>query len=73
MNIEEYKQSLKELIDSTNNEVLLKHWKRQLEFDVKRQDEVELSEEEWNLVKEGISAYENGETILLQDFIKKKS
>ena len=73
MSLNEYKESIKNLIDTTDNEVLLKHWKEQLEWDVKNQDEVTLSDEEWNLVEEGIADYEKGEVISLEEFISKRN
>ncbi|WP_207493380.1 hypothetical protein [Aridibaculum aurantiacum] len=71
MSADRYKQLLKQLIDSTDNEILLKHWKRQMEWDIQHQHEVELTEEEWNLVSEGISDYEKGDIISLKEFIEK--
>ncbi len=35
MSVGEYKEAIKSLIDSTNNETLLKHWKK-LEFSTGR-------------------------------------
>ena len=72
MTTQDYKQSIKELIDTTNNEALLKHWKKQLEHDIQRQDEIELSTEEWSLVEEGIADYKRGEVISLEEFISKR-
>jgi len=72
MSVNEYKEAIKSLIDSTNNEMLLKHWKKQLEWDVEHENEIELSSEEWSLVQEGITDYENGELISLQEFISKR-
>jgi len=72
MDLREYKESIKHLIDATNNETLLQHWKKQLEWDVEHQHEVQLSVEEWNLVQEGIADYENGEVITLEEFISKR-
>ncbi len=72
MKLNEYKRSIKHLVDSTNNELLLMHWKKQLEWDVEHQNELELSSEEWNLVQEGIAEYENGEVISLEEFIGKR-
>ncbi len=71
MSLNEYKESIKYLIDSTDNEILLKYWKRKLEWDVKHQNELALSDEEWNLVQEGMADYENGEVMSLEDFIGK--
>ncbi len=72
MKLSEYKQSIKELVDSTNNEMLLKHWQKQLAWDIEHQNEIELSSEEWYLVQEGIADYEDGEVISLEDFINKR-
>ena len=72
MSVTEYKEAIKSLIDSTNNEALLRHWKKQLESDVENQNEIELSSEEWSLVQEGIADYKNGEVISLEDFISKR-
>jgi hypothetical protein len=70
MSLNEYKESIKNLIDSIDNEVLLKHWKKQLEWDLQHQKEIGLSPEEWALAEEGIVDYENGDVISLDEFIK---
>ena len=72
MNLTRYKESIKTLIDSTNNETLLKHWKKQLEWDVEHQDELELSREELNLVREGLVNYNNGEVLSFEEYISKR-
>jgi hypothetical protein len=72
MGISEYKTSLKNLIDATNNEALLKHWKKQLEWDLEHEKEVVLTDEEWKLVQEGIADYEAGDTLTLEEFINKR-
>ena len=72
MSVNEYKEAIKSLIDSTNNEMLLKHWKKLLEWDVEHENEIELSSEEWSLVQEGVTDYENGELISLEEFISKR-
>lgn len=72
MNLTEYKETIKQLIDATNNETLLKHWKKQLEWDVKHQEETTLSYEEMLLVQEGITEYEKGEVISFEEFISKR-
>lgn len=72
MSLNDYKNSIKNIVDATNNELLLKHWKKQLESDVQHQDEIEFSQEEWNLVQEGIADYENGAVISLEEFIVKR-
>ena len=53
MSINNYKTSLKSMIDSTNNETLLKQWKEVSEWDVKYKREIALSDEEWQAVQEG--------------------
>ncbi len=72
MSLNEYKESIKQLIDSTNNEDLLKHWKKQLEWDVEHQNNFELTDEEWHLVQEGMADYEKGEIISLEEFVNKR-
>jgi hypothetical protein len=72
MSVNDYKELIKSLVDSTNNELLLKHWKRQLEWDIQHQGEVELTQEEMNLVQEGITEYSNGEVLSLEEFINKR-
>ncbi len=66
------KTQLKNIIDSTENEALLKHWKRQLEWDIQHQEEIELSQQEWNLVQEGIADYEKGDVLTLEEFLHKR-
>lgn len=72
MNLKNYKDSIKSIIDATDNEALLKHWKQQLEWDVQHQEEIELSNEEWNLVQEGLTDYENGTVLSLEEYLKKR-
>lgn len=72
MSVNDYKESIRHLIDITNDEVLLKHWKKQLEWDVEHQQEVALSDEEWSLVEEGLADYEKGEVISLEEFVSKR-
>ena len=72
MNLNDYKASIKSIIDSTNNEGLLKHWKKQLEWDVQHQEEIELSGEEWKLVEEGLADYEDGSVLSFEEFLKKR-
>ncbi len=72
MDLRKYKESIKQLVDYTDNEMLLQHWKKQLEWDVEHQHEFELSAQEWSLVQEGIADYENGEVITLEEFIGKR-
>jgi hypothetical protein len=72
MSLNEYREHIKQLIDSTDNEALLRHWKQQLEWDVEHQEGVGLTDEEWNLVQEGIADYKKGEVISLEEFINKR-
>ena len=72
MSVNEYKDSIKQLIDLTNNELLLKHWKKQLELDFEHQNDMLLSDEEWNLVEEGLADYEKGQVISMDEFIGKR-
>lgn len=72
MSLNEYKESIKHLIDLTDNELLLKQWKKQLEWDVEHQNELVLSDEEWNLVEEGLADYEKADVIPLEEFISKR-
>jgi hypothetical protein len=72
MSISDYKNSIKELIDSTDNESLLKNWKSQLEWDLEHLKATGFSPEEWNLVQEGIADYENGDILSLQEFLTKR-
>jgi predicted transcriptional regulator len=69
MSIAEYKENIKKLIDATDNETLLRHWKMQLERDIEHSNEIELNEDEWNLVQEGLADYNAGEVISLEEFI----
>lgn len=72
MSITEYKEVIKHLIDSTDNELLLKHWKKQLEWDVQHEKEIELSAEEWSLAEEGLADYEKGDVVSLEEFISQR-
>jgi hypothetical protein len=72
MNLNDYKDSIKSIIDSTNNEALLKHWKKQLEWDVQHQEEIEPSREEWKLVEEGLADYKTGAVLSFEEFLKKR-
>ena len=72
MSINEYKTSLKNLIDATNNETLLQQWKTQLELDIENGGDIEFSPEEWHAVQEGLADYKNGNIISLNDFIEKR-
>ena len=60
MSVNEYKDSIKHLIVIADDEVLLQHWKKQLELDVEHQQEITLSDEEWSLVEEGLADVEKG-------------
>ena len=59
-------------MDSTNDETLLKHWKHQLEWDLKNRDAIELSAEEWNLVQKAVAEYNKGDVISFEDFMSKR-
>jgi hypothetical protein len=72
MNLNDYKDFIKSIIDSSNNEALLKHWKKQLEWDVQHQEEIELPSEEWKLVEEGLADYENAAVLSFEEFLKKR-
>ncbi len=72
MSITEYKENIKKLVDATDNEALLRQWRIQLERDIKQENEIELDEEEWNLVQEGLADYADGEVISLETFISKR-
>ena len=72
MNIDQYKNSIKQIVDSTNNESLLIHWEKQLQWDIEHLNEIKLSDQEWNLVQEGLADYANGNVISLEEFINKR-
>jgi len=72
MKLEDYKASIKHLVDETNNEALLKYWKTKLEWDIEHQEEIDLSDEEWKLVQEGMADYKSGEVMSLEEFIAKR-
>jgi hypothetical protein len=72
MSLNEYKESIKNLVDSINDETLLKHWKHQIEWDIENSDAIELSAEEWSLVQEGIADYKSGNILTFEDFISKR-
>lgn len=72
MSISEYKNSIKEIIDSTDNELLLKTWKKQLELDLNNFKEADLSPEAWNLVQEGLADYESGDILSMEEFVSKR-
>lgn len=72
MSTEKYKNSIKQIVDSTNNESLLMHWEKQLQWDIEHLSEIKLSDQEWNLVQEGLTDYANGDVISLEEFINKR-
>ena len=72
MNLNDYKNSIKKIIETTNNEALLKHWKKQLEWDIQNQEEIELTQEEWKLVEEGLEDYKNNAVLSFEEFLKKR-
>lgn len=72
MSLKEYKDAIKLLVDSIDDEMLLRHWKKQLEGDIEHQKRADLTDEEWNLVQEGLADYENGEVMSLEEFINKR-
>lgn len=70
MDINQYKNSIKQIVDATSNEFLLQNWEQQLKRDINKKED--LSVEEWALVEEGILDYNNGNVITLEEFINKK-
>lgn len=72
MSINDYKASIKTLVDSTNSEALLKQWKEQLEWDVEHGGEIELSDEEWQAVQEGLADFKSGNVISLKEYTDKR-
>ena len=72
MSLNEYKEAIKNMVDSTNDEKLLMYWKLKLEWDLQNPNSAELSAEEWHLVQEGITEYGKGEIISFEDFISKR-
>ncbi|MBA4195931.1 MAG: hypothetical protein C0459_00095 [Chitinophaga sp.] len=72
MSIAEQKEDIKRLIDATENETLLMHWKQQLEWDVEHEKEFVLSNEELQLLQNSLEAYEKDNTISLAEFIGKR-
>lgn len=73
MSVSEYKEAIKTLLDSTDDEALLKHWKHQLEWDLENRGAFNLSKEEWNLVEEGLAEYKKGEVISFEDFMSRRN
>lgn len=72
MNADHYRTSMKQIIDSTDNEFLLRHWEKQLQWDINNLKKIDLSNEEWHLVEEGIAEYKNGNVMSLEEFINKR-
>jgi hypothetical protein len=72
MSLTEYKESIKKIIDSINDEKLLQLWKSQLEHDIEHRNEIELTEDELQLVREGLEDYNKKETISFEEFISKR-
>lgn len=72
MSATEYKQRIKNLVDATDDESLLKQWNEQLEWDIKHQEEAKFTDEEWKLVEEGLQDYESGNVISFDEFISKR-
>lgn len=73
MSITEYKNHIKRIIDATDNEALLKHWQKLIEWDVTHENEVELTKTEWQQVQEGVAEYYRGEVISLDEYIGKRN
>jgi hypothetical protein len=73
MNIAAYKQSIKTLVDATNDEQLLSFWKERMEWEGKHKDEIELNNQEWQLVEEGLDDIKNGNTISFESFLAKRN
>jgi hypothetical protein len=72
MSISDYKNTIKNLVDATNNKELLMQWKEQLEWDVKNGGEIELTDEEWQEVQEGLADYKKGNVISFDEFLNKR-
>lgn len=72
MDVDQYKLSIKRIVDSRNNEILLRDWEQQLKRDINNFSERDLSIDEWKLVEDGIADYKNGHVISLEEFINKK-
>lgn len=43
-----------------------------MEWDIQHQQEIDLSDEEWKLVEEGLVDYENGAVLSLKEFLQKR-
>lgn len=72
MDVDQYKLSIKRIVDSTNNENLLRDWEQQLKRDINNFSDEDLSTDEWKLVEDGIADYKNGHVLSLEEFINKK-
>jgi hypothetical protein len=72
MSLAEYKESIKKIVDATNDEALLKGWKILLEHDLKQENEVEFTDEEWLQIQKGLEDYRRNETISFEEFINKR-
>ena len=72
MSIAEYKESIKKIVDATDDEALLKGWKILLERDLEQENEVEFTDEEWLQIQKGLEDYRRNETISFEEFINKR-
>jgi len=72
MSLAEYKESIKKIVDATNDEALLKGWKILLEHDLKQENEVEFTDGEWLQIQKGLEDYRRNETISFEEFINKR-
>lgn len=72
MSIQEYKNWLKNLVESTNDKELLMQWKEQLEWDLQHKGEADLSAEEWSMVQEGLADYKAANVLSLEEYLKKR-
>jgi hypothetical protein len=72
MSLAEYKESIKKIVDATDDEALLKGWKILLEHDLKQENEVEFTDEEWLQIQKGLEDYRRNETISFEEFINKR-
>ncbi|HRI21996.1 MAG TPA: hypothetical protein PLA68_13635 [Panacibacter sp.] len=70
MTITEYKESIKQIVDTTDNEKLLKFWKLQLEHDIK--NGIELDDTEWEFMQADPGDLGNAKVISLEEFVSKK-
>jgi len=72
MSLAEYKESIKKIVDATDDEALLKGWKILLEHDLKQENEVEFTDEEWLQIQKGLEDYRRNKTISFEEFINKR-